>query len=109
MGAFHAARPGGRSSNIGRVSGLLPSVDAARKVVSTSGPGGAEPDRSNDSALQALATMNNRFVGGFSEADRYVHRSISFGMATRKCKQQIIRVKQRVRSSTEVCTADTGC
>src|SRR4051794_15908960 len=62
VGALHAARPSGRSSNVGRVSGLLSAVDASGKVVDAAGPGCAEPDRTNDPTLQELATLNQEPV-----------------------------------------------
>src|SRR4051812_40200126 len=57
LGAFHASRPRGRASHVGRIPGLEPTIDAG-KVVDTAGPARAQPDRANDSAFQALATMN---------------------------------------------------
>src|SRR3954452_4887157 len=57
LGAFHASWPGGRASHVGRVPGIKPAIDTG-KVVDTAGRVRAQPDRANDPAFQALATMS---------------------------------------------------
>ena len=47
-------------SNARAIPGLLSAIDAAGKVVGATGRSGAQPNRANDPALQALAALTDR-------------------------------------------------